>query len=131
MAFHNEHNFTISVVGSVTGETWAGEFTAKKVLSHGDQIARDSYYRELLGTNPQHATGRIDNQALIIADLRVRLTKAPSFWADHDGGLRFLDDEVLQAVFDAAIKPEMELKEKRAKAAEATQKALKDAAPKD
>lgn len=105
----NSANFTISVLGDKTNTTWAGEFSCKPLLSHRDELVRDSRKRELLGAvNPQFADPRALNQADVFAELFVRLTKAPSFWVESGNGLDLLDDNVVAAIYREVMRLEKE-----------------------
>ena len=122
--------FTISVVGEKTNTTWHGEFKAKPLLSHRDELVRDSRRREFLGgVNPQFADPRQLNQADIFAELSVRLTSAPAFWSDSGGGLDLLDDNVVAEVYKHAVRIENEELARIKKAADEAQAALRKVDP--
>jgi hypothetical protein len=95
----NTEKFTISLDGDKTGLKWHGEFESKILLSHRDELVRDARRRELLGTNAQFATDRALNQAEVLAELAVRLVKAPQFWTESNGGLDLIDDNIVGAVY--------------------------------
>lgn len=107
----------IKVVGSLTGETWAGDFRIWRVLTHRQQIERDRITREFLGTSPSPAieeTGR----ATALADLQVRVITSPKWWEACGNGADMIDNEVLGAIYKAAIESENGFYEERRKAAE-------------
>lgn len=118
-----EHTFNIHVQGDRTFDIWDGQFTVKTMLSHADQMRQDSLRREFLGPNAQFATDRAITQADTFADLAVRITKAPDWWASNRGGLDLKDDNVVTKIHEAALKAEKdktdELRKKGAAAAEA------------
>lgn len=124
-------NFSISLIGNVTGEKWVGEFTTKLRLSHRDQLARDRISRELLGdTRPDFASPRAINQANIFSDLRVRLTQAPAWWKESAEGLDLEDDNVVAEVYNKALKFENDELLKLKENAEKAEKELKEEPPK-
>ncbi len=106
---NNTATFSIHVVGDKTNETFTGEFTCKLILSHRDELIRDSRKRELLGSiNPQFADSRSVNQADIFGEVFVRITNAPQFWAESGNGLDLLDDNVVAAVYRECMRLEKE-----------------------
>lgn len=114
----NEAPFTISLEGEVTGEKWFGEFSAKKRLSHKDHLRKDQVRRELLGGQTGEASQRAASTAMILSELAVRLTKSPAWWGANGDGLEFEDDNIIGAVYDAAMKVEKDAAEARKKKAE-------------
>ncbi|CAB4127009.1 hypothetical protein UFOVP75_53 [uncultured Caudovirales phage] len=100
-------SFSISVIGERTQEKWFGEFTAKTLISHRDELRRDAIRRELLGgTNPQFADVRQKNQAELFAEMSIRITKAPSWWMESNGGMDMYDDNVIAEVYAECLKAE-------------------------
>lgn len=116
----NDRTFTVSVEGDVSGEKWYGSFTVKTRLTHRDHLRKDQLRRELLGgleTGPTPSV-RAQTAAFVLAELAVRILKAPSWWTESDGGLDLADDNVLQRVYDEALKAEREVVDELRKAAE-------------
>lgn len=88
--------------GSATGKTWHGDFRAKPVLSFGEQIRIDRIKRDLLGPGPYDGVDpEVMAQAIILAELQVRITEAPEWWAN---GIGHADDNLLRAVYEGANK---------------------------
>ncbi len=114
----NESSFEVRVDGEVTGEIWTGTFMAKKRLSHRDQLKKDLVRRELLGGAVGPATERANSTAMILSELAVRITKAPKWWTAMGDGLDFQDDNVISAVYDAAMAVERDAAEAHKKKAE-------------
>jgi outer membrane scaffolding protein for murein synthesis (MipA/OmpV family) len=95
----------INMTGPIGG-TYQGVFQFRTVLSPIQQIEADRDYRELLGTNATLVSTHVDNLAYSLSQLRQRVIKAPPFW--DDGASRFKgshirDEEVIQAVYEAAV----------------------------
>lgn len=130
MSDANTAPFTIHETGDVSGETWTGEFMAKKWLSHRDHLRKDQVRRELLGGQAGAPTERALTTAMILSELAVRLVKAPSWWADTGNGLDLLDDNVIGIVYDAACKVETDAVEAKKSKAEAVQTKLREEAAK-
>ena len=104
----NEGSFSISLTGDVTQEKWLGNFKCKLRLSHRDSLAKDVYRRQLLGANPDQASGRAASLAFIASELSVRITSAPAWFMASDNGLELSDDNVLAAIYDECTKKEKE-----------------------
>ena len=113
-------SFSIHVVGSETGKTWAGEFKTRKYLSHRLKIQRDVIIRQLLGeTNPQLSL-QIERSAKL-ADCQVALSAFPDFWKDNGFGLDLVDDNLLDTIQEHVTRIQRETVESvRKKAQEAT-----------
>ena len=124
----NTSPFTISIVGDVTEEKWYGDFSAKKRLSHRDQLRKDQLRRELLGSQAGAPTERALSTAMILSELSVRLTKTPSWWTEKGEGLDFADDNIIGTVFDAAMKVERDAADEKKKRAEEALKAMREEA---
>jgi hypothetical protein len=121
----NDQAFTVSVVGETSGETFRGEFRAVKFLTHRQQLLLDQKRRELLGTNPDSANVRAQNQAEIFSQLFVRLSNAPKWWMESGQGLDLVDDNVMVEVFQGAMQVEKQAIEEMKKRAEEARERLK------
>lgn len=121
----NDQAFTVSVVGETSGETFRGEFRAVKFLTHRQQLLLDQKRRELLGTNPDSANVRAQNQAEIFSQLFVRLSSAPKWWLESGQGLDLVDDNVMVEVFQGAMQVEKQAIEDMKKRAEEARERLK------
>jgi hypothetical protein len=118
--------FDIRIEGENTGDIWTGTFRAKKRLSHRSQLKKDQIRRDLLGQQAGQSTERAQSTAMILAELSVRLTKAPPWWSESDNGLDLADDNVIGVVFDKAMAIEAEAIaeiKKKAEAAKAEMRA--------
>ena len=105
--------FHLHVTGDVTGETWTGDFAFKSRLSMMDRLKLDNYFRFYIGeSNPQFAAPRVLEIAEILAQLRVRLTKAPEWWATKNNGQDLEDMTPLQALYESAMELEKKVTEK-------------------
>ena len=125
--------FTLSnCIGSITGEKYVGDFTAKKDLSLEDHITADRTYRDLLGgINPLYANEAASNIAAVVAELSVRLVETPKWWKEVRGGLKLKDTNVLTEIFEAAKKVSDDCQAERAKKAEEAKKRLEGDVPKE
>ncbi len=122
--------FSIHVVGSETGKTWAGDFKTRKFLSHRLKLRRDAIIRELLGeTNPQLSL-QIDRAAKL-ADCQVSLVEFPDFWKDNGFGLDFDDDNLLDTIQGHVTRIQKSAVEAVRKAASDAIEKLKEEAKKD
>jgi hypothetical protein len=118
------HEFTVDVVGDSSAEVFKGKFDLKTVLSHGEQLRRDELRRFYLGANNNTTpTPRAASQAEVLAEINSRINGekgAPSWWAQAQGGLSLVDDNVLRAINDG-------LDEGLAKRAAAVKEAIAEA----
>ena len=141
MQFDNVKNLrpkskgSIKVEGSLSGETWMGEFEFWTVLTHRQQLDRDRIQRDFLGSNLEALTGpggeRIKNQSRALADMQVRIFKAPTWWLASNMGLDLVDDEVITAIYDMIIKAENDYYLEREKKVAAAKGELQTLAPPD
>lgn len=117
-----EKEVPIDVKGEVTGDTFKGKFRFRTRLSHKDRATQDILRREYLGPQPVGAVAsqRAAQQALIFSELDVRIVEAPSWWLTASNGQDLFDDDVVAAIYDAAIGAEKE--EKQALLADAEEK---------
>lgn len=97
---------SIHVVGDVTGETYTGDFSFKPFLSCNDRIRADRIRRELLGANADEASEGASDRAWMVGQLAIRTTKSDDWWKSKEGGLQLIDENVLVAVYEAAMKVE-------------------------
>ena len=121
--------FSVSVTGEVTGETFKGVFKAVPRLSHRDNLRRDQLRRDLLGGRPEDASPDAMNVSLVFSKIWVHLTESPSWWRDSGNGVNLLDEAPVAAVFDNVARIEREaigaVKKQAEKQAEAAAEELK------
>lgn len=122
--------FSLHEVGETSDQTYTGEFRAKKWLSHRDQLLKDQVRRELLGGASGVATERALTTAMILSELRVRLTASPDWWKTSNSGLDLVDDNVIGRVYDEAVKVEQDAVDAKKKKAEKIQEQLRAEAEK-
>ena len=122
--------FSVHIVGSETGQTWAGEFKTKKFLSHRLKLRRDAIIRELLGEMNPHLSVKVELAAKL-ADCQVSLVEAPAWWTASNNGLDLIDDNVLDIVQGHVTRVQREAVEAVRKAAAEAAKGLKEEAKKD
>jgi len=119
---------SVSLKGEDTETNFDGVFTLKVKLTHRDMLRQDEIYRNCLGTSPGNAGTLAANIAEAISYLGVRVSKAPSWWTDSNGGMDLQDSNVLSSVYLKAYEAiENEYKRHR-KTAEEAAPALKVAA---
>jgi len=111
MAVFKPKNITVTLTGDVSKETFRGDFLVKTMLSHNDQFLVARKKRELLGDNKISDLPLVLQQkSLIISELSARVLQAPSWWGSD--GSELIDNNVLVAVFEAAIEAEDEVMKK-------------------
>lgn len=94
----NKETFSINVKGEKTQEDYRGVFEVKLALSHRESLVKDQRRRELLGPKPEAADKEARNIAFVFAKLYIHITKAPSWWAEADGGVDLLDEAPVMEV---------------------------------
>ena len=100
--------FSVNVVGEVTGETFKGVFKAVPRLSHRDNLRRDQLRRDLLGAKPEDASADATNVSAVFSKIWVHVTDVPSWWKDSRNGLDLLDETPVAAVYDNVARIERE-----------------------
>lgn len=106
MALIQDVTFTVTCVGSTTGEEFKGIFKCRPILTHAQQLGRDQFRRDLLGVDPDSASPRALNQATLLSEIAARLTDAPSWWKDSRDGRELYDDEPVAAIYSEVIQAE-------------------------
>ena len=119
--------FSITVIGTTTGNTYAGKFKAKPKLSHADQMRRDRVRREFLGPNGNEATSRAQSQAEVFSDLMVTLVETPEWWLATDNGTALFDDNVIKEILDNVERIRREAADEVQRGAEAAVPVIKKA----
>lgn len=125
--------FSVSILGKDTGQVYNGEFTAKMVMTRRDAFRADEERRRVLGASPEGTfpAARLQGEAYIIGQLRVRLLTFPEWWKNSDGGLDLLDDNIADEILSMIISKEQEYKQKLSDQAEKAVAGLKKNTKKD
>jgi hypothetical protein len=93
-------SFTIDITGEITGKQYYGTFKVKPILTHAEQIQRDIFMRDILGPGSESAAATAKENALVFADLRVRVLDAPAFWQESRFGLDLYDGEIIGKIWE-------------------------------
>lgn len=100
---------SLSTTGTTTGQSFAGEFEVKTVLSRRDQFAADQKRREILGGIAQdQAMATLVGEAFMLGQLFVRITKAPDWWTTAGYGLDLKDSNVISELYEHALAKQAE-----------------------
>jgi hypothetical protein len=121
----SEAEFTISVIGKQSGETFQGNFKVKCFLTPIDIVKADRLYRELLGSiTPHLATTEAQNMCFALSQLKYRTLRSPAGWKNEeiDGG--HLDMNIVIEVLNKAIKAQEMYQNESKKRLEKLQKQL-------
>lgn len=98
----NQKSFQLDYTGEITGKRYEGTFTVKCVLNMAEkrklEIERSGLSADL--TNP---TGNLNAIALVVSNLRVRVTDAPDWFKQSIMSLDILDEDVLFEVYSKAL----------------------------
>lgn len=107
--------------GDIEG-TYVGVFKFRCYLTPLQNIAAGTEQRALLGANMALATEHDSFLAYSLTQLKQRVIQAPPFWSSagvnksHNGDLP--DENVIEAILDAAIRAEIKYKAERRKGKE-------------
>jgi hypothetical protein len=104
--------FSISSVGDVTGKSYNGSFKVKTVTTQRDLFRIDEVRRQLLGLNPNGASPAIQQDAIILAQLAVKIVEAPKWWQESDNGQDIEDANITGEIYSLLIKAENDRREK-------------------
>ena len=98
----NQKSFQLDHTGELTGKRYEGTFTVKCVLNMAEkrklEIERSGLSADL--TNP---TGNLNAIALVVSNLRVRVTDAPDWFKQAILSLDIIDEDVLFEVYSKAL----------------------------
>jgi hypothetical protein len=121
-----ESTFSIHIVGEETGKVYSGEFTVRTSLSFRQQALADEIRRNIIGGNPQFVAPGIANVAFMAGQLAVRVVDAPKWWEEvGEGGIDLQDGNVLQKIFEQAVKADSDRKTKIQEEADKAETSLK------
>jgi hypothetical protein len=108
-----DFNFTSEV-----GKKYEGRFTVLCVLDMRTKHRLELEKTRLLGNYP-NPTDQLAGIAVMLSTLRLRITDAPEWWKQSDGGNDISDFDALNALYDKVLNVEVEwrtkLKEKAKK----------------
>jgi hypothetical protein len=117
--------FSISVVGEVTGETYAGVFKAFPRLSHSKSLLKDQMRRDLLGPKGEEANQEAMNVAVAFSTIWAHLTgETPSWFKDSNRGLDLFDETPIAFLYNKILEMERDANVTLKKQAEDAKKAL-------
>lgn len=123
----NTATWEIKMDGDING-TYLGAFRFRCYLTPTQRLAASRDYRELLGPSPTLALTNEDNLAFSLTQLKYRIISAPPFWTSSQSTTNMSgdlpDENVIQAVLDAAISAELKYRAQvKTKRTDAIQKA--------
>lgn len=111
---------SFNVLGEVSGQSWAGDFSVKPILSFAAIAAVDAERRRFMG-NPSDETAvpeEIRSIAAMISQIKYRVAKGPSWLAESNYLADMVDGNVLVELFSKVIGVENEYRDKLNKKAE-------------
>jgi hypothetical protein len=97
--------WSMSMEGAVQG-TYFGQFRFRCFLTPSQRLAAGRDHRELIGPNPALVQEHDDNLAFSLSQLKYRIVSAPPFWNSNGIGGDIPDENVIDAVLEAAIAAE-------------------------
>ena len=107
--FHFDH------IGLDTGKEYKGQFTVLCLLNVGQKHSMSLEKTRLLG-NYANPTDDLAGFSIILASLRAKITDAPDWWKQSQGGATIEDEDALVALFQKVEEMEqtwkMDLKKK-------------------
>ena len=125
-----DKTFVVQETGETTDRQFIGTFTVKRTLSKRDDQLADQRRRLILGPQPENATISAANDAYVLGQLSVRITKSPAWWDESDGGLDLKDNNIIAKIYSEAVQAELEWRNEIDKRAEEAGKTVKKIADK-
>jgi hypothetical protein len=104
-----------------SGKKYDGQFVVKAVLTIGQKHMLELEKTRLLG-NYSNPTDDLLGLAIMLANLRMKIVKAPEWWNQSAGGYDIQDEDALIALYNRIRQAEDEWKSKLKTKAEAVQK---------
>ena len=105
-----EKTFAFEHVGETTGFKYEGQFTVLCVLNTGQKHAMALEKTRLMGNYP-NPTDDLAGFAVIFANLRAKIVKAPEWWNQSNGGASIDDEDTLVVLHRKILEVEVEWKE--------------------
>jgi hypothetical protein len=126
----NQQSFSVSTVGTDTGDTYTGDFVLIRYLSSRQHFLQDQLYRQYLGGDPQLASLFARERAEILSEINAYCLKFPEFWTKTNNGVDLVDNNILIEVYANMNKVYADIAEARKGKVEAAAKKLKELAEK-
>ena len=99
---NNEKTFEFEHLGLTTKKKYDGQFTVKCVLNMFDKREVE-LEKSRLSADIANPTNLLSSLSHILANLRVRIIKAPNWWEQSLGGFDLLDEDVIVALYDKVM----------------------------
>lgn len=90
-----------------SGKKYDGQFVVKAVLTIGQKHMLELEKTRLLGNFP-NPTDDLLGLAIMLANLRIKIVKAPEWWNQSAGGYDIEDEDVLIALYNRIREAENE-----------------------
>jgi hypothetical protein len=98
----NEKSFMFSKEGEVTGFKYEGQFSVKCVLTAADKRVLEIEQSRLM-VDLKNPTSNLIAISRVVANLRIRVLKAPDWFDQMIGDLETLDDNILFDVWSECL----------------------------
>lgn len=98
----NQKSFQLDYTGELTGKRYEGTFTVKCVLNMAEKRKLE-IERSGLSADLNNPTGNLNAIALVVSNLRVRVTDAPDWFKQSIMSLDIIDEDVLFEVYSKAL----------------------------
>lgn len=103
----NEKSFMFSKEGEVTGFKYEGQFSVKCVLTAADKRVLEIEQSRLM-VDLKNPTSNLIAISRVVANLRIRVLKAPDWFDQMIGDLETLDDNILFEVWTQCLEASKE-----------------------
>lgn len=107
---------------SELGKRYEGQFVVNCLLDMRAKHRLELEKTRLLGNYP-NPTDELSGIAIILASLRFRVVKGPSWWTDSDGGMNITDIDCLNELYEKVLVAEVEWRTKLKEKAKAAKEA--------
>lgn len=100
-----ERSFSLEEKGLTTGLPYKGEFTVRAILNMGQKHALE-LEKTMLQADMKSPTPGLSGISNVLAELRVRIIKGPTWWRDSEGGALIDDENILIALYTKILEEE-------------------------
>jgi len=120
--------FSFNVLGEITQQTWAGDFTVRPILSFAGIALVDADRRRFMGNPENESTvpDEIRSVAAMISQIKHRILKCPSWVTESSYLADMIDGNVLVDLFKKVIEIEEQYREKLSKKAQVDLQEMKN-----
>lgn len=122
----NTYTFTFREKGEKTKKTYEGTFVVKCLLT-ALEVGQVAINQDVLNGGVKNIPSGVAILNRALAELDVRIEKAPSFWKDANNGRDLMDLNIILEVYNKALDAETDYEKRINEEAEQAEKAIEEA----